>query len=99
MLTTRPHLESDGAADVEAGVSVVHDAVTVVLGLQGELQRVPRVVDPLVWQHVEVVDVDVVVPVLARVRVQQPHVVQQLVGHDTNCVLVVRGEAGEDPES
>ena len=62
----------------------MHDAVAVVLCVQRKLERVPGVVDPLVRQHIEVVHVHVLPSVEPRVGVQHPHVVQQLVGHDTH---------------
>ena len=40
----------------------MHDAVTVVVRVQVELQGVPRVVNPLVWQHIEIVYPDMLVP-------------------------------------
>lgn len=46
----------------ETVVPVVHDAVAVVRRVQVELQRVPGIVDPLVGQHVQVVDAYVLVP-------------------------------------
>lgn len=64
------HLQGDRVADVEGGVPVVHDAVTIVLGAKWELERVPRVVDPLVREDVEVVHVHVLTSVEPRVRVQ-----------------------------
>ena len=48
----------------------MHDAVTIVLGAKRELERVPRVVDPLVGEDVEVVHVHMFTSVKARVRVQ-----------------------------
>ena len=77
----------------------MHDAVTVVGRVQRELEGVPGVVHPLVRQNIEIVDPDMSVPVSPGVSVQQPHVVQQLVGHDTHGVSVRRVEAGEDPQS
>ena len=53
-------------AAAEAGVSVVHDAVAVVLRVQVELERVPRVVNPLVRQHVEVVNANMLVSEMRR---------------------------------
>ena len=50
----------------EAVVSVVHDAVAVVLRVQVELERVPRVVNPLVRQHVEVVNANMLVSEMRR---------------------------------
>ena len=40
----------------------MHDAVTIVLGAKRELERVPGVVNPLVGQHVKVVNTDMLVP-------------------------------------
>ena len=48
----------------------MHDAVTIVLGAKWELERVPRVVDPLVREDVEVVHMHVLTSVEPRVRVQ-----------------------------
>ena len=76
----------------------MHDAVTVIGRVQRELERVPGVVHPLVRQNIEIVDPDVSVPVSPGVGVEQPHVVQQLVGHDTHGVSVRRVEAGQDPQ-
>ena len=47
----------------------MHDAVTIVLGAKRELERVPRVVDPLVGEDVEVVHMHVLSSVKPRVRV------------------------------
>ena len=77
----------------------MHDAVTVVGRVQWELEGVPGVVHPLVRQNVQIVDPDVSVPVGPGVGVEQPHVVQQLVGHDAHGVRVGGVEAGEDPQS
>ena len=77
----------------------MHDAVAVVGRVQRELEGVPGVVHPLVRQDVEIVDPDVPVPVRPGVGVEQAHVVQQLVGHDTHGVRVSGVEAGEDPQS
>ena len=51
----------------------MHDAVTIVLGAKWELERVPRVVDPLVGEDVEVVHVNVLTSVKARVCVQHTY--------------------------
>ena len=51
----------------------MHDAVTIVLGAKRELERVPRVVDPLVREDVEVVHVHVFTSVKARVCVQHTY--------------------------
>ena len=80
----KAHLQGDGVANVEGSVPVVHDAVAVVLRVKRKLERVPGVVDPLVRQHVEVVDVHVLASVEPGVGVQHPHVVQQLVSDDTH---------------
>ena len=95
------HLQGDWVADVEGSVPVVHDAVTIVLGAKWELERVPRVVDPLVGEDVEVVHVNVLTSVKARVCVQHTytwcqwqessrlcitHVVQQLMGDDPHLL-------------
>ena len=77
----------------------MHDAVTVVRSVQRELEGVPGVVNPLVRQNIEIIDPDMSVPVCPGVGVEQAHVVQQLVGHDTHGVRVSGVEAGEDPQS
>ena len=77
----------------------MHDAVTVVRSVQWELEGVPGVVHPLVRENIEIVHPDVSVPVRPGVGVQEAHVVQQLVGHDTHGVRIGGVEAGQDPES
>ena len=62
----KDHLQGDGVANVEGSVPVVHDAVAVVLRVQVELERVPRVVNPLVRQHVEVVNANMLVSEMRR---------------------------------
>jgi len=86
-------------AAAEAVVPVVHDAVTVILRVQAELQGIPRVVNPLVWQHVEIVYPDMLVPVVPGVGMEQPHVVHQLVSDDPYRVSVRGVEAGQDPHA
>ena len=93
----------------------MHDAVAVVVRVQIELERVPGVVNPLVRQHVKVVNMDMLVPemiiwrtselvendkpIIPGVSVQQPHVVHQLVGDDPHRVSVSWVETSEDPHS
>ena len=76
----------------------MHDAVTVVRSVQRELEGVPGVVNPLVRQYIEIIDPDMSVPVCPGVGVEQAHVVQQLVGHDTHRVRVCGVETGQDPQ-
>ena len=63
------------------------------------MEGVPGVIHPLVRENIEIVHPDMSVPVSSGVSVEQPHVVEELVGHDTHGVGVRRVEAGEDPQS